>query len=369
MKTIIVNGANGYVASNFINNLLKQKYKVIALVRANKGLSPEERMEKVLVDIKDNENVDTTNLQVYGYSLLDDNFSIEENDLKTIFHTDVDYFHFAASLKYDEKSVGEIFSTNVEGVKNSVKVFSKYATTASRFFYIGTAYSCGKHNGVFEEKFYNDEDILAFRNYYEQSKRFAENIINENIRKNGLKGHIIRLSQVVGNKQTGVTKTDYGIFDFSKRMYNLAKRYPNTTVRVRVFPEATQNLIAIDTVLSYLMKTVEVEQLPVIMNFVAKNSTKNKHIIDGLNKLLPINIIPLEKLDKKEMNSMERLISVGMSFTGSYVNTNIKFDTKRRDEFIASSNGEIDKNTIFKMLEYFIDSLSENKKKQKSNAA
>ena len=45
MKTIIINGANGYVASHFINQLLKQKHKVIALVRPSNKNSPTERME------------------------------------------------------------------------------------------------------------------------------------------------------------------------------------------------------------------------------------------------------------------------------------------------------------------------------------
>ena len=56
MKTVVINGANGYVASHFISNLLKQKYKVVALVRTNKR-SPQERMKKVLADINDGEKV------------------------------------------------------------------------------------------------------------------------------------------------------------------------------------------------------------------------------------------------------------------------------------------------------------------------
>ena len=201
MRTVIINGANGYVASNFINNLLKQHYMVIALVRGN-GQDPEERINEVLASINDGAETDTGNLEVYEYSLLDKHFAMNENILKSIFSSNVDYFHFAASLKYGEKSIDEIFSTNVEGVENSIKVFSKYAKGDSHFFYIGTAYSCGRFSGLFEEKFYENKDISAFRNYYEQSKRFAENIIRTNIRNNGLKGHIIRLSQVVGNQKT-----------------------------------------------------------------------------------------------------------------------------------------------------------------------
>ena len=368
MKTVIINGANGYVASNFICDLLKQQYMVIALVRANKQ-DPEDRMNDALNLINDGTAVDTTNLEVYNYSLLDDDFAMDKNIIKSIFSNSVDYFHFAASLKYDEKSIDEIFSTNIEGVENSIKVFSKYATKNSRFFYIGTAYSCGWLNSTFKEKFYRNDDISAFRNYYEQSKRFAENIIKENIQKNGLDAHIIRLSQVVGNHETGVTKTDYGIFDFAKRIYSLATRYPNKIVRVHVDPDSTQNLIPIDIVSKHLTKVIKETEVPDIMNFVSKKSIPNSHIIEILNQLVPMNIIPVKKLEQKDMNSIERLVSVAMSFTESYTSTNISFDTRERDKFVDCQETGLDNSSVARMLEYFIKKLSKKTRKKKPVAA
>ena len=361
MKRIIINGANGYVASNLINKLLILNYEVIALVRASNNCSSDERMRNALFEINDGEYMITKNLKVYSYSLLDEDFSIPEKYLKDIFSEEIDYFHFAASLKYDLESKDEIFETNVEGVGNSIKVFSKYAKNSSRFFFIGTAYSCGNISGLFKEIFYANENIFRFRNYYEQSKRFAENVLKKHIDKNGLNGHVIRLSQVVGDNKSGVTKTDYGIFDFAKRIHNLAYKYPNKTIRVHVDPDSTQNLIPIDTVVGYLLRTVEVNMVPVIMNFVAENPIKNIHIINSICKLLPINIIPAKNIDREDMNALERVISVGMSFTGSYNNTKILFDTKKRDKVFISDGNEVNEHTVFKMMEYFIDKLSEKK--------
>jgi nucleoside-diphosphate-sugar epimerase len=362
MKKIIINGANGYVASNFINKLLDQNYKVIALVRSSSKYSSDERMKDALSETGESEYGNTKNLKVYSYSLLDDNFSIPQKHMEDIFSGDVDYFHFAASLKYDLKTKDEIFKTNLDGVENSIKVYSKYAKKSSRFFFISTAYSCGIFPGLFKEQFYANEDISRFRNYYELSKRVAENIVKKHIDKSGLNGHIIRLSQVVGNNKTGVTKTDYGIFDFAKRIHNLAYKYPNRTVRVKVDPDSTQNLIPIDTVVGYLMKTVEVNKVPVIMNFVAKNPIKNTHIINSICKLLPIKIIPTKNIDREDMDALERLISVGMSFTGSYANTNLLFDTKQLDKIVSSGDNEVNEDTLFKMMEYFINKLLEKKR-------
>jgi nucleoside-diphosphate-sugar epimerase len=358
MKRIIINGANGYVASNFINELLIRNYEVIALVRANHKYSADDRMKAALLEINGSEYKKPENLKVYSYSLLDKNFSIPENKLKDIFREDADYFHFAASLKYEMKSKDVIFNTNINGLENSLNVFSKFSNGRSRFFYIGTAYSCGNISGMFEEKFYENEEISGFRNYYEQSKRFAENIVKKFIDSNNVNGHIIRLSQVVGNNKTGVTKTDYGIFDFTKRISNLAYRYPNNTIRIRVDPNSTQNLIPVDTVVSYLLRTLEVPELPVIMNFITKNSVKNIHLLNSLSKLLPIHIIPDKSLKQKDMNALERIISIGMSFTNRYTETNILFDTKNLDAVILEDGNQPTEQTVFRMLEYFINNLS-----------
>ena len=364
MKTIIINGANGYVASNFILKLLEQKYKVIALVRPNGESSPKERMITALSKINDNAYVNTSNLRVFAYSLLEKDFLIPPDELEEIFSEEVDYFHFAASLKFDFKSKDEIFETNVEGVENSIHVFSKFAKGNSRFFFIGTAYSCGKFSGRFEEKFYPNESIENFRNYYEQSKRFAENVVKKHIDENALNGGVIRLSQVVGDKKTGVTKTDYGIFDFSKRIYNLAKRHPDETVRVHVDPDSTQNLMPIDTAVSYFMQTVQLDRVPVIMNFTARNSIKNIHILKSISTLLPVNIVPTKQLSRSDMNALERIVFAGMTFTESYNNTNLQFCVKNLDKIITNPENEVNETSVYKMLEYFIGTLAEQKSRK-----
>ncbi len=357
MRKIIINGANGFVASNFINELLAQNYNIVALVRNSPKQTATERMDNALKAITDGRYSTNNNLKVYSYSLLEKNFSMTKSQLSEIFSGDVDYYHFAASLKYDLKSKDEIFDTNVGGIKNSLKVFTKNSTKNSRFFFISTAYSCGNIKERFKEVFYDNAEISAFRNYYEQSKRFAENVVKSEMERHNLNAHILRLSQVVGDSQSGITKTDYGIFDFAKRIHGLAYKYPNQTVRVQVDPQSTQNLIPVNTVVRYLLRTVEIYELPVIMNFVAKTSIKNIYVINSLCELLPINIIPVESIDKKEMNAMERIISVGMSFTGGYIKTNILFDTQNLDKIVLSGGHDVDGHTIFRMLEFFINGL------------
>ena len=159
MRKIIINGANGYVASNFIVELLKKDYKVVALARSNKKCTAEERMKNALLEMNDGETLNVKNLEVYNYSLFEENFAMTDEQLSTIFGGEVDYFHFAASLKFDIKSKEEIFGTNLQGVTNSVNIFQKYTQTESRFFFVSTAYSCGRTEEVFEE---NRKQVYSF---------------------------------------------------------------------------------------------------------------------------------------------------------------------------------------------------------------
>ena len=53
-----------------------------------------------------------------------------------------------------------------------------------------------------------------------------------------------------------------------------------------------------------------------------------------------------------------RIMSIGMSFTGAYAQHNLAFDTTNLDSLSAVSYP--DETAVFRMLEYFIGSLSKN---------
>lgn len=365
MKKVIIAGANSFVASHFVHELLVQDFKVIALVRGDDTASAEDRMKRALMETTLDFPLKAENMTVFDYRLLDDHFGLAENDLMDIFKEDVEYFHFAASLKFDQRSKEEIFDTNINGLKNALRIYHEFATEKSRFFFISTAYSCGKFSGLFKEKFYPNEEINAFRNYYEQSKRFAENVLQSYRNDHGVNAHVIRLSQVVGNSLTGVTRTEYGIFDFAKRVYALSKEFPHQSVRIHADPYATQNLIPIDTVVNDLMSMVNYENVPVIMNFVADRPMQNKKIIRSITDLLPIDLIPDMNVDPEEMNQLEKIILAGMAFTGSYIDTAIKFDTSERDKVVSGYHREVNESSIFAMFAYYLDQISEESKENR----
>jgi len=354
MRKVVLSGANGYVASNFILKLLQEGYEVIALVRSRNAVPARERMVEALHEIGDIDHTVLANLKVYDYSLFEENFNLPASQLKEIFGGRIHYFHFAASLKFDISSKEEIFGTNLQGVQHSIETFLNFSGPSSRFYFISTAYSCGKFEGIFEEKFYENQPIEKFRNYYEQSKRFAENVIHDYIENKNLKACILRISQIVGNRVSGETLTDYGIFDFAKRIQRVVLRNPGVKLRLQIDPDCTQNLLPIDTMVSYFMDIVESEPLPRVLNLVSKNPITNRDILTSLNYLLPVHLEAQMGLKVSEMTTMEKIISVGMSFTGAYIDINPSFDTTYLDSVIKQKQPEITSGDVHRMLEYFL---------------
>jgi len=361
MRKIVIDGANGFVASHFIKELTEHNQKVTAFVRQTPSESSKKRMEEALLKT-DADKEQIANIKIFDYELKEEDFALSETSLSEIFNEDVDFFHFAANLKFSEKDKEEIFSTNINGMENAISTYLKYATPSSRFFYISTVYSCGKTKEPFLEKFYPDEEIEHFRNYYEQSKRFAENRLKAHMDKKKFNLHIIRLAQVVGNRETGVTTTNYGVFDFAKRVKSLSKRYPNETVRIKIKPDSTQNFIAINVVARYLYEISSIQKLPVIININGNSYVKNQTITDCLSKLLPIDIVYDKTLEPNQMTSLERIISAGMKFTGIYANTILSFDRTQLEKLVDTSDELINEDSIYKMINYFLDNI-----KRKSN--
>jgi hypothetical protein len=77
------------------------------------------------------------------------------------------------------------------------------------------------------------------------------------------------------------------------------------------------------------------------------------NFINALKKLLPLEIIPAPNLKHEEMNPLERLMAVAMSFTGT--NTDVKFDTSARDKAITTNNDEMNESVLVNILTYFLE--------------
>jgi hypothetical protein len=108
------------------------------------------------------------------------------------------------------------------------------------------------------------------------------------------------------------------------------------------------------------MNLLNINDLPQIVNLTAKKGVKNETIAECINRNLPMKIILDKTLQKKNMNALERMIAVGMSFTGKYAHINLQFDHRSLDKIMRFDNSEITKRSLCRMMESFIHDLQEN---------
>ena len=69
---------------------------------------------------------------------------------------------------------------------------------------------------------------------------------------------------------------------------------------------------------------------------------------------MPVEIVPQKDLNKDVLNRKERMIAAGMSFTGVYAKTQLQFDTTNLDKLIFSNGNEITRESLHRMIEYFL---------------
>lgn len=91
---------------------------------------------------------------------------------------------------------------------------------------------------------------------------------------------------------------------------------------------------------------------------------KNDEIIESVSRLLPVEIHAQKHLDKQKLNRKERIIAAGMTFTGVYAKTDLKFDTANLEKTISLNGNEITTNSLHRMIEYFVSKRTKEKEEK-----
>jgi len=155
------------------------------------------------------------------------------------------FWHFAASLRYEDKHRTEIFAHNLEGTARALEL--AHASGCHTFVYVSTAYTAGRRQGAIEERLH---DLSAgFNNAYEESKARAEQAVADYCARAGLRFAILRPSIVIGpyaTKSTGGSRT--GLYGFLREVGRVGRalRALGRPVEFRGDGGTTCNLIPVD---------------------------------------------------------------------------------------------------------------------------
>lgn len=233
--SILVTGFPGFIAGRLVRRLASRETRFFLLV--------EERFQEKAVSeaakIVSSCDLTSANFKILPGDITrrDLGLSPEERDLVLGECTDV--FHLAAV--YDlavEKDVA--YRVNVKGTENVNDIVSR-ARKLRRYNYVSTCYVAGKRDDrILETEL---EHGAGFRNYYEETKYFAESAVEKLKRSRPVT--IFRPSVVCGDSETGETAKYDGIYYVIKFLL----RFPEVMRLVNVGnDEVRLNLVPVDFV-------------------------------------------------------------------------------------------------------------------------
>jgi len=216
---ILITGATGFLGRNILFRLLEDdtKSRLCLLTRGRKGVSPRDRIHRILSTRYDVEQTKAYEKRID--LILGDvtwkHFGMDDRAYTRLAWNVVRIIHAAASVSFN-LPLDMARNINVEGTKNLLEfaVASQKSGSLKRVDYVGTAYVAGKRSGVVTE---NELDVgQAFNNTYEQTKCEAEKLVRE--RWGDVPVAIHRPSIIVGESSTGRTSS-FNVMYFPLKLY------------------------------------------------------------------------------------------------------------------------------------------------------
>ncbi|MFN4265345.1 MAG: SDR family oxidoreductase [Aquabacterium sp.] len=347
MSSVFVTGSTGFLGSHFLVNFLGTRFdRAFALIRGETDAIRRGKLFDALrmAAASYADPVDVGALMDWITIVKGDvsvpGFGVSEEALQSLRATDIGQFwHFAASLNYEEHRREMIKATNIDGAQHAA-AFCK-AAGGKHFVHISTAYTCGKGNGSVPETLH-DPAQTQFNNYYEESKCWAEHALADACKQHGMALTIFRPSMVIGNSQTKVPAgSDTALYGFMREVRRLkaALSGAQNTVRVLGMPEGEVNFIPVD-------------QLMIDVGMVLDQGLKDGEIYHLASDFCPttersfamvceqLGMGNLKLVDRQAadgLNKLERVLDDKLSFYSSYINTRKRFERK-----IARAHGVSD---------------------------
>lgn len=201
-QTIFITGFPGFIAGRLVERLSTPNTQFFLLVQ-NSFLA---KAMKDIQRIAEKTKTPLKNFALIEGDITKNDLGMSDTDLDVVLRETTDVYHLAAV--YDLAVKKELaYMVNVEGTKNINEIVKKIENL-HRYNYISTCYVAGKRDDrIYENELSHDE---GFRNYYEETKHFAEVSVEE--LKSKYPVTIYRPSVVCGDSITGETAKYDGIY-------------------------------------------------------------------------------------------------------------------------------------------------------------
>ena len=247
------------------------------------------------------------------------------------------FWHIAASLRYEDRYAAEIFRTNVEGTRNAIAL-ARRCGVAGNFNYVSTAYVSGCQMGVIREEVSSDR---AANNPYERTKMEAEGLVHQC---RDLHSRVFRPSIVIGHSVTRVVSSGFsGFYGFVRRILRLRQLLERIQdglssragLRVIVDPSARMNLIPVDVATRQMVRIAHSNPSETIFHITNPTSPLASDVARVIFSELDLQL-PILVTDDTGMNWIDRKIEEGLGFYKSYFRGSRQFDRRNSDRALGS---------------------------------
>jgi nucleoside-diphosphate-sugar epimerase/pimeloyl-ACP methyl ester carboxylesterase len=347
MLSAIVTGGTGFLGSHFIVKFAGRKFgKIYAVVRGESDEVCEKKLRDALGRAIGSYYSETRDVdailrcvQIVRGDISADGLGVDASLAAHLRSCKIDgFWHFAASLNYEDYKREHIKSTNVDGAVNALN-FAKNLGI-DNFVYVSTAYTCGSKDGVIDEVLHPLEG--PFSNFYEESKCHAEHALTSQCARSSMNLTILRPSVVVGNSETfRPGGSDSGVYGFIREIRRLQRALSGTQDNVRLFgaPSGEVNVIPINLLMKDVSEIIDggLSQGG-IYHLCSTSCPTNGFVLDSICKKIGVSNLHFESRAEGGLSPLERMLEKRTVFYSNYLNAKKFFSRRIKGEHEISES-------------------------------
>lgn len=236
--THIITGATGFLGRHLVARLLLERPadEVVCITRPSETHSADERIAQLLPTYAQSE---AARLAVIEGDITLAACGVPADHALTRSTQPKYFWHSAASLNWEQGKQEHIFKTNVNGTRNALQAALDLGCQG--FFYVSTAYTCGKAQGDIVEA--GRAPVNLASNLYEASKIEAEQLVASFCTQHNLPYLILRPGIILGSSQTFEPCGSYsGLYGFIREMRRFGRSLGDSPDPVRIYCELEARL-------------------------------------------------------------------------------------------------------------------------------
>jgi nucleoside-diphosphate-sugar epimerase len=258
MRKAIITGANGFIGSRLVHQLLLNEWSVHAMVRSKSEISCRDRMIAALDDItgKPVERSILHDLHCHEADICDPGLGNSKSIFDQLSGDDAVLFHVAGDTRFNPSDPEAQHHFNVFGSLNVVQSLQKLLAYV---VHVSTAYVAGNRQGLVLE---GDLDKgQQFRNCYEKSKLDAEIAVTRTCCEISMPLTIVRPSIIINDTITGRSSTFTHLNALVEVVSRIQKHYGihdgeavSNEIRIPMAPDLRPNLAPVDPVVAAILE-------------------------------------------------------------------------------------------------------------------